>query len=64
MSIYEVIIWIMAGFALLGGIDWILGNRFGLGRHFREGVEAMGALALAILDKLNLRFLERKRKIK
>lgn len=49
MSIYEVIIWIMAGFALLGGIDRILGNRFGLGRHFREGVEAMGALALAMI---------------
>ena len=49
MSIYEVIIWIMAGFALLGGIDWILGNRFGLGRHFREGVESMGALALAMI---------------
>lgn len=49
MSIYEIIIWIMAGFALLGGIDRILGDRFGLGGHFREGVEAMGALALAMI---------------
>ena len=49
MSIYEIIIWIMAGFALLGGIDRILGDRFGLGPHFREGVEAMGALALAMI---------------
>ena len=49
MSIYEIIIWIMAGFALLGGIDRILGDRFGLGPHFRAGVEAMGALALAMI---------------
>ena len=49
MSIYEIIIWIMAGFALLGAIDRIAGNRFGLGPYFREGIEAMGALALAMI---------------
>lgn len=49
MNIYEVIIWIMAAFALLGGIDRILGDRLGLGQHFREGIEAMGALALAMI---------------
>ncbi len=49
MSIYEVIIWIMAVFALLGGLDRILGDRLGLGQHFREGIEAMGTLALAMI---------------
>ncbi len=49
MSIYEIIIWIMAGFALLGGLDRILGDRLGLGPHFREGIEAMGSLALAMI---------------
>lgn len=49
MSIYSIIILIMAFFALLGGIDRILGNRLGLGNHFREGIEAMGALALAMI---------------
>ena len=49
MSIYSIIILIMAFFALLGGIDRILGNRLGLGNHFQEGIEAMGALALAMI---------------
>lgn len=49
MNIYEVIIWIIAVFALLGGVDRVLGDRLGLGQHFREGMEAMGALALAMI---------------
>ena len=49
MSFHEIIIALMAVFALLGGIDRILGNRFGLGREFEEGVMAMGSLALAMV---------------
>lgn len=49
MSIYEIIIWIMAIFAVLGGIDRILGNRFSLGHSFQEGITAMGSLALAMI---------------
>lgn len=49
MNIYQIIIWIMAIFAVLGGIDRILGNRFSLGEHFQEGVTAMGSLALAMI---------------
>ena len=49
MSAYDIIIWVMAGFAALGAIDRILGNRFGLGKHFEEGILAMGSLALAML---------------
>ena len=32
MSVHEIIIWIMAVFAVLGALDRILGNRFGLGK--------------------------------
>ncbi len=49
MSVYEIIIWIMAIFAVLGGLDRIIGNRFGLGKPFEEGILAMGSLALAMV---------------
>ena len=54
MSAYEIIIWIMAAFATLGAIDRILGNRFGLGQPFEEGILAMGSLALAMLGIITL----------
>ncbi len=54
MAIYNVIIWIMAGFAILGAIDRILGNRFGLGESFEEGILAMGSLALAMIGIISL----------
>lgn len=49
MNIYQIIICVMAIFAVLGGIDRILGNRFSLGTHFQEGIIAMGSLALAMI---------------
>ena len=54
MSFHEIIIWFMAGFALLGGMDRILGNRFGLGKEFEEGILAMGSLALAMIGIVSL----------
>ena len=45
----EVLLLIMALFALIGGADRILGNRMGLGERFEEGITAMGGLALAML---------------
>ena len=49
MSFHEILIAIMAGFALLGALDRIFGNRFGLGKEFEEGILAMGSLALAMV---------------
>lgn len=49
MAVYEIVIWIMAIFSVLGGIDRILGNRMGLGKPFEEGILAMGSLALAMI---------------
>ena len=54
MSAYEMIIWVMAAFAVLGAVDRILGNRFGLGQSFEEGILAMGSLALAMLGIITL----------
>lgn len=54
MAVYDIIIWIMAVFLVLGAIDRILGNRFGLGKHFEEGILAMGSLALAMIGIIAL----------
>ena len=54
MSAHEILIVVMAVFAALGAIDRIIGNRFGLGKPFEEGILAMGALALAMLGIISL----------
>ena len=54
MSFHEVLIGIMAVFALLGGLDRILGSRFGLGPRFEEGILSMGTLALAMIGIVSL----------
>ena len=54
MSAHEVIIWLMAAFAVLGALDRIFGNKFGLGKKFEEGILAMGALALAMIGIITL----------
>ncbi len=54
MSVHEILITLMGIFAALGAIDRILGNRFGLGHPFEEGILAMGTLALAMLGIISL----------
>ncbi len=49
MSAHEIVIGVMAVFALLGAVDRIFGNRLKLGESFEEGILAMGSLALAML---------------
>lgn len=49
MSINEIIVYLMVAFMVLGAADRIVGNRFGLGEKFEEGVTAMGSLALAMI---------------
>ena len=66
MSFDQVLIALMAVFALLGGLDRILGGRFGLGQRFEEGILAMGSLALAmvgILLPLGAAYVERGAKV-
>ena len=54
MSIPEILIAIMAVFAVLGALDRIFGNRFGLGREFENGILAMGSLAMAMIGVICL----------
>lgn len=54
MSFHEIVIAIMAIFAVLGAADRIIGSRFGLGKEFEEGILAMGSLALAMVGVVSL----------
>ena len=49
MSAHEILIAVMAVFAVLGALDRIFGNRLGLGPEFENGILAMGSLAMAML---------------
>lgn len=44
----QIIMWIMAVGAVLGGVDRIAGNRFGLGKRFEEGFTLLGPTALSM----------------
>ena len=54
MSGHEILIAVMAAFALLGALDRILGNKFGIGKEFEEGILAMGSLAIAMIGVITL----------
>ena len=44
----------MVIFMALGAVDRVIGNRFGLGQQFEEGIMAMGSLALAMIGIITL----------
>ena len=54
MSAHEILIAVMAAFAALGALDRILGNKFGIGKEFEEGILAMGSLAMAMIGVITL----------
>lgn len=54
MTINEVIVYIMVFFAVLGALDRIIGNKFGLGEKFEEGIVAIGALAISMVGIIAL----------
>ena len=54
MSAHEILIAVMAVFALVGAVDRVIGNRLGLGKEFEEGILAMGSLAMAMLGIIAL----------
>ena len=49
MSFSEIIMWVMAIGAVIGGLDRIFGNKLGLGEQFEEGFNSMGPLALGMV---------------
>ena len=54
MSAHEILIAVMGVFAVLGGLDRIIGNRFGLGQEFENGMIAMGSMGLAMIGMIAL----------
>lgn len=54
MSAHEILIAVMAVFAVLGALDRIFGNRFGIGQEFENGILAMGSLAMAMIGVITL----------
>ena len=54
MSAHEILVAVMAGFAVLGAIDRIFGNRIGLGPEFERGILSLGALALSMVGIISL----------
>lgn len=54
MGINEIIIYIMVIFMAIGAIDKCIGNKFGYGKQFEEGIMAMGSLALAMVGVVSL----------
>ena len=47
-------LYVMIVFSIIGGIDKLLGNKFGLGVKFEEGFKAMGGLALTVIGIYSL----------
>ena len=54
MSVHEILIGVMAAFAIVGALDRIFGNRFGMGQEFENGILAMGSLALSMIGIIAL----------
>ena len=50
----QVILWILGVGAVIGGIDRLAGNRFGLGEKFEEGFCLLGQTALSMAGILCL----------
>lgn len=44
----KIVLVIISIFFVIGGIDYILNNRYGYGEKFETGIKSMGALALAM----------------
>lgn len=50
----RIILWILAAGAALGGLDFLIGNRLGLGERFEEGFKLLGPTALSMAGLLCL----------
>jgi ethanolamine transporter len=50
----NIVLYIMALFSIIGGIDKLLNNKLGLGEKFEEGFKSMGGLALTMIGIISL----------
>ena len=54
MNINTIILCILSVGIVIGGVDYCIGNKFGLGEEFENGLKTFGPLALAMLGILSL----------
>ena len=54
MTFTKILFILFALFAVAGGVDYILSNRFGLGKAFERGITTMGPLALTMTGMMVL----------
>ena len=47
-----ILSYIMAFFAILGGIDYFLGNKFGIGKEFERGIMLLGTMMLTMVGMI------------
>ena len=45
----QIILYIMAAGVVIGGLDKIFGNKFGLGEKFEQGFQYLGPMALSMV---------------
>lgn len=50
----DIVLYIMVLFSIIGGIDKLLNNKWGLGEKFEEGFKSMGGLALTMIGLISL----------
>jgi len=48
----NAVTWVLLVFSVLGALDRILGNRFGLGKEFERGFELFGSMSLSMIGML------------
>lgn len=48
ISVNDIIMWIMAIGFVIGGLDYMAGDRMGLGKKFKEGIDFLGAATLSM----------------
>ena len=54
MTVHEIIMAVMAVFAVIGALDRIGGCRLGIGKEFEKGILTMGPLALSMIGVIVL----------
>lgn len=54
MSFSDILFIIFTAFAVLGGVDYVLSNRFGLGKAFERGILTVGPLVLTMTGMIVL----------
>lgn len=50
----NILLYIVTFFFVIGAIDYFLGNKFNLGKHFEDGMKTMGSLGLSMIGILSI----------